>query len=100
MNAPWPANESKRLKTEPEGSVEQSAPSLLDGEEGFRKLVDSSPDAIFIHCEGTITYVNSAMVAMVGAAGATDLVGKPHTCMLAEEHLESSRRRAQALYAG
>ena len=87
-------------RTETEGPGGQFAPSLLDSEEGFRKLVDSSPDAIFIHCEGTITYVNSAMIAMVGASSAADLVGKPHTCMLAEEHLESSRRRAQALYAG
>jgi PAS domain S-box-containing protein len=101
MLAPQPAKESNRLlKTEPEGPADQYAPSLLDGEEGFRKLVDSSPDAIFIHCEGTITYVNSAMIAMIGASSAGDLVGKPHTCMLAAEHLDSSRRRAQALYAG
>jgi PAS domain S-box-containing protein len=100
MYAPRLANESKRLKTEPEPPVESRAHSLLDGEEGFRKLVDLSPDAIMIHSEGTIVYVNGAMVALVGASGAADLVGKPHTCMLAPEHLESSRRRAQALYAG
>jgi len=99
MHAPRPANEF-RFKMEPEEGGEQSAPALLDSEEGFRKLVDLSPDAIMIHAGGTIAYVNSAMIALVGAASASDLVGKPSTCMLEPEHVESSRRRTQALYSG
>jgi PAS domain S-box-containing protein len=100
MQVPRPAIEGKRLEKEIEARVKRRTRALLDSEEGFRRLVDSSPDAILIHCEEKIAYVNDAMIALVGASGASDLVGKPSTSMLPPEDAASSLRRTRALYAG
>ncbi|MDY7226060.1 AAA family ATPase [Hyalangium rubrum] len=48
---------------------------LVENEERFRTLIDRSPDAIFIHREGTLTFINPAGVAMLGYERAEELRG-------------------------
>jgi two-component system cell cycle sensor histidine kinase/response regulator CckA len=50
---------------------------LKESEERYRRLVEYSPDAIAVHSEGTIRYVNPAAVTLLGASNATELIGKP-----------------------
>ena len=80
--------------------VAQRTSALSESEERYRRLVDSSPDAILIHSEGRIVFVNQAMVALIRAGNAAALVGKPSTFMVAPEYLESARRRTSGLYSG
>lgn len=49
---------------------------LRESEERYRKLVDLSPDAIFIHSRDKIEYANQAGLNLVGAAAMSDLNSK------------------------
>lgn len=51
--------------------------ALRASAEQYRQLVEQSPDAILIECEGEIVYLNPAGVAMAGAQQAETLLGKP-----------------------
>lgn len=51
--------------------------ALRVSEAGHRRVVDISPDAIFIHDEGRFVAVNEAAVKLLGAYRRQDLIGKP-----------------------
>ena len=48
----------------------KSEDDLRESEERYRQLVEISPDAVIIHQEGKITYLNPAALAMLGAENA------------------------------
>ena len=50
---------------------------LIESEERYRRLVEFSPDAIAVHSEGKIVYVNPAAITLLGANNTSDLLGKP-----------------------
>ena len=50
---------------------------LRESEERFRKLIEISPDAVILHCDGTIRYANPAALALVGASRAEEMTGRP-----------------------
>ena len=50
---------------------------LRESEEQYRLLSDHSPEAVAVHAEGKVLYVNNAAVRMIGARSTKDLVGKP-----------------------
>jgi two-component system, cell cycle sensor histidine kinase and response regulator CckA len=50
--------------------------ALRVGEERYRSLVEWSPQAMIVHRDGRVIYVNPAAVAMFGAASAQDLIDK------------------------
>lgn len=50
--------------------------ALIESEERYRKLVEHSPDGIFIHSEGVIKYINPSGIKIVGAATSCDIIGK------------------------
>lgn len=54
----------------------QAESKLRENEARFRTLVDWSPEAIAVHRDGILLYVNPAAIRMFGAASATDLLGK------------------------
>lgn len=74
--------------------------ALRLSEERYRKLAESSPDAILIHCEGRILFVNQAMVGLMRAPDAAALVGRSSTFMLQPQFVEPAQGRIAALYAG
>ncbi|MCE9600324.1 MAG: PAS domain S-box protein [Spirochaetia bacterium] len=51
--------------------------SLKESEERFRLLVELSPDAIAIHTEGKIIFVNSKGAALLGAKDESEVIGRP-----------------------
>lgn len=51
--------------------------TLQESEERYRRLVEISPDAVIIHQEGKIQFVNPAAVSMLGAKDAREILGKP-----------------------
>lgn len=59
--------EKKRAKT-----------ALRESEERYRRLVELLPDAVYIHVEGRIVYVNAAAVKVFGAHSADDLIGRAY----------------------
>ncbi len=51
--------------------------ALRESEDRYRTLVDWSPEAISVHRDGKVLFVNRACVELLGAASAQDLVGTP-----------------------
>jgi len=51
--------------------------ALQASEERYRTLVEWSPEAVAVHRDGQLLYVNPAAIKMFGAACAQELVGKP-----------------------
>lgn len=51
------------------------ADQLVQSEERYRRLVQLSPDAIFVHIAGEIVFANDTSAKMMGAENAADLVG-------------------------
>jgi PAS domain S-box-containing protein len=54
----------------------KSENDLRESEERYRQLVEISPDAVIIHQEGKITYLNPAALTMLGAQNAFEMSGK------------------------
>jgi two-component system cell cycle sensor histidine kinase/response regulator CckA len=55
----------------------QAQSALRESEERYRRLVESSPDAIVIHVDGKIVFVNDAAVKLGGAQSPDQIIGKP-----------------------
>lgn len=51
--------------------------ALRESEKRYRRLVELSPDAIAVHSEGKIVFVNTAGAKLLGAASPEQLIGKP-----------------------
>ncbi|HWO87657.1 MAG TPA: EAL domain-containing protein [Gemmatimonadales bacterium] len=50
--------------------------ALRDSEARYRRLVESSPDGIWVHSGGITLFANRAMARILGARGPEDLVGR------------------------
>lgn len=75
----------------------QRARTLL--EERNRKILELSPEAIFVHCSGSIRYANRAAVRMFGGAQADELIGRMMMDLVhPDEHsfVRESRQKAIA----
>lgn len=55
----------------------QAEAALQESERRYRTLVEWSPEAVAVHRNGELLYVNPAAIKMFGAASAQDLLGKP-----------------------
>jgi len=54
----------------------KSEEALRESEERYRQLVEISPDAVLIHQEGKITFLNPAALVMLGVKDGNELLGK------------------------
>ena len=79
---------------------EREERAVRASEARYRVLAESSPDAVLIHSDERIVFVNQAMVDLLRAGRTAELIGRPATFMLAPQALEAARRRIAALYAG
>jgi len=50
--------------------------ALRESEERYRQLVEISPDAVIIHQEGKVMFVNPAALRMLGAKDSGEILGK------------------------
>jgi diguanylate cyclase (GGDEF)-like protein/PAS domain S-box-containing protein len=53
-----------------------AARTLRESEDRYRQLVELSPDAILVHCDGQIAYINAAGLALFGATSPSQLLGR------------------------
>ncbi len=54
----------------------QADAALRESEQRFRNLIEMSPDAKIVHCNGIIIYANPAAIKLYAATTPTDLIGK------------------------
>jgi PAS domain S-box-containing protein len=50
--------------------------ALMESEERYRRVVEVSPEAIFIHCEGRFVFMNMAAAKLLGAGKPEELYGR------------------------
>src|SRR4029078_3005445 len=76
-------------------SMERSkaSQSLRESEDRYQRLVELSPDAIFVYTEGSIVFVNRAGVRLLGAESFAELIGKPFINFVPTEYQASVRQR-------
>ena len=67
--------------------------ALKESEERYRRLVELSPEAIIVHCEGKIVYVNAAAQRLWGASCDEDLINKPILDFVHPDYRDSAGRR-------
>ncbi|MCZ7358390.1 MAG: PAS domain S-box protein [Candidatus Methanoperedens sp.] len=70
---------------------------LRESEERYRKLVELSPDAISIHSEGKIVFINAAGAKLLGAANPEQLIGKPVMDFVHPDYRDIARERIQLM---
>ena len=49
--------------------------ALTESEDRYRRVVEVSPDAIFVHCEGKFVFMNQAAAALLGGEKPEDFYG-------------------------
>jgi PAS domain S-box-containing protein len=65
--------------------------ALSESEDRYRKLVEISPDAVILHRDGKILYVNPASVRLLGAGNTEDLLGKNVLDFIQPEYRDAVR---------
>ena len=76
-----------------------SLEALAESEQRSRTLVEALPDAIIVHSEDKIVFVNPFCVRLLGAAGPEQLLGKDINEIVNPDDLPAIRNRIQDCYA-
>ena len=67
--------------------------SLQESEERYRRLVELSPEAIAVHSQGKIAYINAAGAKLLGANSPEALIGFPVLHFVHPNYMEIARER-------
>ncbi len=73
---------------------------LFEREEHYRNLVEISPQAIFVHENEKIVYVNPAAIKLVAASTAIDLLGKPIADFIHVDYQSKAAKRLEKAIRG
>jgi PAS domain S-box-containing protein len=81
------------------GELEQqaAAAALQASENRYRQLVELSPDAVFIQCDGRFVFVNSAGLKLFGAERPEQILHRPVMDFIHPKHREKVAARVAAL---
>jgi len=71
---------------------------LAETEERFRKLVEALPDALYVHSENKIVFVNPFGIRLLGAQQPEQLVGKGILEIVHPDYRDFIRQRIQHCY--
>lgn len=73
---------------------------LRDSEARYRDLVERSPDAIYIHANERIVYLNRAALDQLGASSPDQIVGRSRLDFIHPDDQAQSIARVRDMYAG
>lgn len=71
---------------------------LEEAERRYRSLVELSPDAIFIHQDKRVVFVNSAAVRLLGATAPADIIGRLFIDFIHPDCRAVANERARRVY--
>lgn len=74
----------------------QAEAEVRETQERYRSLVESMPDAVMVHDEENILYVNPSAVKTFGAQSEEEFVGKPFWMVVPAEFRDPVRARLRA----
>jgi PAS domain S-box-containing protein len=77
-----------------------AAEALRESEDNYRRLVENSADAIVVHRNGRILYVNPMALQLVGAASKDELIGHDLYERVHPDWREQIRQRITAVVQG
>ncbi len=77
--------------------VKAGESALADSEARFRLLVESAPDAVFVHTNYRFAYVNAKAVELFGAKHASDLLGRNIVDFMSAEQRDVIMERARRI---
>ncbi len=72
--------------------------ALKESEERYRRLIELSPDAIIVHSEKRIEYINRAGLRLLGALRQKELVGKSIFGMIHPDYLSEAREKIKKIF--
>jgi PAS domain S-box-containing protein len=93
------ADVTERTRTDLNERVLLSLETLAESEQRSRTLVEALPDAILVHSDNKIVFVNPFCVRLLAAQGSEQLVGKDFSEFIHPDHLQPIRGRIQDCYA-
>ena len=67
--------------------------ALRESEERYRSLVEWSPEAILVHRDGRIVYINAAGAKLLGASDPSELIGRDVMSFVAPDYVEIVKER-------
>jgi diguanylate cyclase (GGDEF)-like protein/PAS domain S-box-containing protein len=73
--------------------------SLQESEERYRRLVELSPEAIAVHSQGKIAYINAAGAKLLGASSPAELIGFPVLNFVHPKYVDKARERMRQVEA-
>ncbi len=75
----------------------QAERALRESEERYRVLVELSPDAVIVHRNSRIVYINQAGVEMLGAARSDELIGRNVLDIIHPDHHDIVTKRIEKI---
>ncbi len=79
---------------------DEALSALRESEARYRELVEETPDAIFIHADDRIVYVNRAGMELLGATRPEQLIGRNRLDLIHPDDRQRSVDRVRHLRAG
>ncbi len=74
---------------------QRSERTLAESEERYRLLIENSPDAYLVHCDGKIVFANNASLRLLGASHLDQLLGRAIMDHVAPESQDLVGQRIQ-----
>lgn len=72
---------------------------LKESENNYHTMIETAPDAVAVHKDGKVVFVNSAGVRLLGATRADQIVGKPTLSFVHPDSLKKVTERIEAMAA-
>ena len=87
--------------------LKQAERGRQESEEHYRRMVETSPDGIWIHRHGRTLFVNAALVQILGASDSAEIMGRsvydfvlPDDLVDVRERIEGAQRRRASVPPG
>ncbi len=91
----WMRQNKRRTRDGGVVAVYADITEIKEREARYRQLLEALPDAVFIHVDEKIAFVNAAAVRLFGADNAAQLIGQSSFFLVPEEMWELHRTRRE-----
>lgn len=75
----------------------RSSPEMLEEQERYKSIVESSPDGVAVHQDGVVVYANREMLRILRAREKSQVVGKPVMQFVTPQNADLVRQRISGL---
>lgn len=76
----------------------KSEQALIESEQKFRMLIENAPEAIYIHSQGKLVFLNPAAIKMFGAENEVQLIGMSAEKLFSPNQIPTLQKYREQLY--